>query len=135
MAIIRRVNDLSQMRYEVPDLRAIESAASADFDLVAESFIAGLDSPYIINGFELNLTGPWVGTPASSLQVVVASGSLLHTTASQSGTFFVVQPGTPNVTLNAATVSNVSGAFVPSALNYVGIDYFRFQDTSTDTQR
>lgn len=135
MAIIRRVNQLSQMREEVPDLRAIESAASSDFDLVAQSLVAGPSTPYIISGFELNLTSPWVGTPASSLQVVVANGSLLHTTASQSGTFYLAQPSAPSVTLNSITSSNVSGAFVPSSINYVGIDYFRFQDPTTDTQR
>jgi hypothetical protein len=37
--------------------------------------------------------------------------------------------------LNAATTSNVYGAFVPSSFNYVGIDYYRFQDPTTDTQR
>lgn len=134
MAVIRRNNVLSQERIDVPAFRSIESAVSADFDLVAESFIAGTDSPYILNGFELNLTGSWVSTPASSLQVVVANGALLHTTASQSGTFYLVPAGTPNEVLNASTNSNVYGAFVPSALNYVGIDYYRFQDPGTDTQ-
>lgn len=135
MAIIRRVNQLSQMREEIPDLRAIESAASGDFDLVAQSFISGTGNPYIINGFAINFAANPIGSAASNLQVIVANGSLLHTTASQSGTFFLVPAGTAPVTLNAATVSNVSGAFVPSSNNYVGIDYYRFQDPTTDTQR
>jgi phage-related protein len=99
MAIIRRVNQLSQMREECSDLRAIESAASADFDLLAESFISGAGNPYIINGFAINMASNPIGGAASNLQVVVANGALLHTTASQSGTFFLVPAGTPNVVL------------------------------------
>ena len=135
MAIIRRVNALSQMRWECSDSRAVESAASSDFDLLATSFISGSGNPYIINGFDINWSSNPIGGAASSLQVIVASGALLHTTASQSGTFFQVAAGTPPVTLNAAVVPNVSGAFVPSSNNYVGIDYYRFQDPTTDTQR
>ena len=135
MAIIRRVNQLSEMREEVSDLKAIESAASADFDLLAESLISGAGNPYIINGFAINFASNPIGGASSNLQVVVANGALLHTTASQSGTFFLVPAGTPNVVLNAATTSNVYGSFVPSSFNYVGIDYYRFQDPTTDTQR
>jgi hypothetical protein len=135
VAVTRRVNQLSQMREEVSDLKAIESAASADFDLLAESFIAGAGNPYIINGFTINFASNPIGGASSNLQVVVANGALLHTTASQSGTFFLVPAGTPNVVLNAATTSNVFGSFVPSSFNYVGIDYYRFQDPTTDTQR
>lgn len=135
MAIIRRVNQLSQMREEVSDLKAIESAACADFDLLAESLISGSGNPYVINGFAINMASNPIGGASSNLQVVVSNGSLLHTTASQSGTFFIVAAGTPNVVLNAATVSNVYGSFVPSSFNYVGIDYYRFQDPTTDTQR
>lgn len=135
MAIIRRVNQLSQMREEVSDLKAIESAASADFDLLAESLIAGAGNPYVINGFTINMASNPIGGASSNIQVIVANGSLLHTTASQSGTFFLVPSGTPNVALNAATTPNVFGSFVPSSLNYVGIDYYRFQDPTTDTQR
>ena len=135
MAIIRRVNQLSEMREEVSDLKAIESAASADFDLLAQSFIAGTENPYVINGFTINFASNPIGGASTNLQLVVANGALLATTASQSGTFFLVAPGTPNLVLNAATSSNVYGSFVPSSFNYVGIDYYRFQDPTTDTQR
>jgi len=135
MAITRRVNQLSQMREDVPDLKAIESAASADFDLLAQSLISGASSPYVINGFAINMAANPIGGAASNLQVVVANGALLHTTASQSGTFYLVPSTAAPVTLNAATVSNVSGAFVPNANNYIGLDYYRFQDASTDVQR
>jgi hypothetical protein len=123
------------MREDVPDLRAIESAASADFDLLAKSFISGAGNPYVINGFSINMASNPIGGASTNLQVVVANGALLHTTASQSGTFFLVPADAPNVILNAATVSNVYGSFVPSSFNYVGIDYYRFQDPTTDTQR
>jgi len=135
MAITRRVNQLSQMREDVPDLKAIESAVSNDFDTSFEAFVTGSGNPYIINGFALNMASNPIGGAASNLQVIVANGALMHVTASQSGTIFLVPSGTPNVTLNAATVSNVSGAFVPNTNNYVGIDYYRFQDPTTDVQR
>lgn len=134
MAITRRNNTLSQSRIDCPSYRSIESAASADFDLVAQSLISGAGNPYIINGFTINMASNPIGGASSNLQVVVANGSLLHTTASQSGTFYLVPAGTPNVVLNAVTTSNVFGSFVPSSLNYVGIDYYRFQDAATDQQ-
>jgi len=135
MSIQRRVNWLSQMRVDTPDMRAIESAVSADFDASFEAFVTGAGNPYIINGFTLNMASNPIGGAASNLQVIVSNGALMHTTASQSGTIYLVPAGTPNVTLNAATVSNVSGAFVPGTNNYVGIDYYRFQDPTTDVQR
>jgi hypothetical protein len=123
------------MREEVSDLKAIESAASADFDLLAQSFISGSGNTYVINGFAINMASNPIGGAASNLQVIVQNGALLATTASQSGTFFLVPAGTPNAVLNAATTSNVYGSFVPSSYNYVGVDYYRFQDPTTDTQR
>src|SRR5271168_3555126 len=120
MAIQRRVNQLSQMREEVPDLRAIESAVSADFDTSFEAFVTGAGNPYIINGFALNMATNPIGGAASNLQVIVSAGSLMHVTASQSGTIYLVPAGTAPITLNAATVPNVSGAFVPGTNNYVG---------------
>jgi hypothetical protein len=135
MSIQRRVSWISQARVDVPDMRAIESAVSADFDASFEAFVTGSGNPYIINGFALNMASSPIGNAASNLQIIVANGALMHTTASQSGTIYLVPSGTPNVTLNAATVPNVSGAFVPGTNNYVGIDYYRFQDPTTDVQR
>jgi hypothetical protein len=134
MAVQRRNNVLSQERIDCPAFRSIESAASADFDTLIQAFVTGAGNPYVINGFTINFASNPIGGAASNLQVVVASGSLFATTASQSGTFYLVPAGTPNVLLNAVTTANVSGSFVPSSNNYVGIDYYRFQDPSTDIQ-
>jgi ribosomal protein L12E/L44/L45/RPP1/RPP2 len=46
----------------------------------------------------------------------------------------MVPPGTPNQQLNSATNTNVTGAFTPNAINYIGIDYTRFLDDATDAQ-
>lgn len=135
MSVQRRVNVLSQMRVDCPDFRALESAVSADFDTLFQGFVTSAGHPYVITGFNINFASNPIGGAASNLQVVVANGALMHTTASQSGTIYLVPAGTPAVTLNASIVSNVSGAFVPNANNYVGVDYYRFQDPTTDVQR
>jgi hypothetical protein len=134
MAVTRRNNILSQERIDCPAFRSIESAASADFDTFIQAFITGTGNTYVINGFAINMASSPIGAASSNLQVIVSNGSLLATTASQSGTFFLVPAGTPNVVLNAATTSNVYGSFIPSSFNYVGIDYYRFQDPTTDQQ-
>lgn len=134
MAVQRRNNILSQERIDCPAFRSIESASSADWDTFIQAFITGAGNPYVVNGFTINFGSNPIGGASSNLQVVVANGSLLATTASQSGTFYLVPAGTPNVVLNAATTPNVSGSFVPSSFNYVGVDYYRFQDPTTDQQ-
>lgn len=133
MAIQRRVNLESQQRLDCPDLRSVESAVSADFDTLIQSFVTGFGNTYVVNGFAINMAANPIGSAANNIQVVVANSSLFHTTASQSGTFYLVPSGTSNITLNATSnPTQVSGSFVPNANNYVGIDYFRFADTSTN---
>jgi hypothetical protein len=66
--------------------------------------------------------------------MVVDPGALMHIGASQSGTIFMVPTGTQNQQLNSAINTAVVGAFTPNALNYVGIDYTRFIDPTTDAQ-
>ena len=87
--------DSDARRMSVSDFDAIESAASADFDIYSISYVTGAGNPYIINGFAINFASNPIGGAASNLQVVVANGALLHTTAIQSGTFFLVPAGTP----------------------------------------
>lgn len=133
MAVLRRTSFLSQQRVDVPDMRAIESAVSADFDQLAEAFVTGTSQGYVLRGFEISMTGA-IGGAASGLQMVVDPGALMHINASQSGTILMTPAGTPNQMLNGATNTNVNGAFVPNAINYVGIDYVRFLDPTTDAQ-
>lgn len=133
MSVKRRVSFLSQQRVDLPDLRSIESAASADFDDLIKAFATGTTQGYILRGFNISMTGA-IGGAASGLQMVVDPGAVFHINASQSGTFYLVPAGTLPQTLNAATNTNVSGSFAPNAINYVGIDYVRYLDSTTAAQ-
>lgn len=133
MGVKRRVNWISQQRVDVPDVRAIESAASNDFDELIKSLFTGEQEGYILRGFELSMAGA-IGGAASALQMFVAEAAVLHTKSSQSGTYLVVPAGTPPENLNSATNTVVDGAFAPNAINYVGLEYERFIDDTTSAQ-
>jgi hypothetical protein len=133
MAILRRYNALSQERVDVSDVLSIESAVSSDFDAVAQSLITGTANSYVIRGFNILMSNA-IGGAASSLNMEVDPGALVHVNASQSGSFFLVPAGTPVQQLNSATNTIVNGAFSPSSTNYVGIDYERLADPTTSAQ-
>lgn len=133
MSVQRRVNWLSQQRVDVPDLRAVESAVSNDFDNLIKSFVTGTSQGYLLRGFELSMAGA-IGGAASGLQMIVDPGAVFHINSSQSGTVYLVPPGTAPQQLNSATNTIVDGAFSPSAINYVGIEYERFIDDATSSQ-
>lgn len=131
MSVQRRVNLLSEQRIDVPDLRSIESAVSADFDTLAQSLITGTSQGYIIRGFQI-LMATAIGGAASSLQVQVDPGAIFHINSDLSGTFYLVAAGTPVQTLNSATNTIVNGAFTPNAINYVSLEYQRLADATTE---
>lgn len=133
MAVKRRVNWISQQRVDVPDMRAIESAMSNDFDELIKAFVTGTSQGYVLRGFEISMAGA-IGGAANGLSLIVDPGAIFHVTSSQSGTSLLVAPGTPPQQLNSATNTIVDGAFAPSALNYVGIEYERFIDDTTTSQ-
>ena len=133
MAVRRKQNFLNQQRLNVPDIKALESAASNDFDELLKGLVTGQGKSYFINGFELNMTGA-VGSSATGLQVLVADSAVLHGNSLESGTFYTVPVGTANETLNSNTNTRVSGSFVPGALNYVGLEYERVIDPTTTSQ-
>lgn len=133
MAVQRRVNYISQQRVDVPDMRAVESAASNDWDQSVQALLTNTTQGYILRGFAIAMTGA-VGGASSNLQMIVDPGAVMHIAASQSGTMLMVPPGTAPQQLNSATNTNVTGAFSPNALNYVGVDYTRFIDPTTDAQ-
>jgi hypothetical protein len=133
MAVQRRVNWISQQRVDVPDMRSVESAASNDFDQLIQSFVTGTTQGYFIRGFNILMAGA-IGGAANGLQLSVDPGAILHIAASQSGTVLMVPTGTLPQPLNAATNTNVVGAFSPSAVNYVTLDYIRFIDPATSAQ-
>ncbi len=133
MAVQRRVNWISQQRVDVPDMRSVESAVSNDFDQLIQGFVTGTTQGYFVRGFNILMAGA-IGGAASGLQMAVDPGAVLHIAASQSGTMLMVPGGTSAQTLNAATNTSVTGAFAPSAVNYVTVDYLRFIDPSTSAQ-
>jgi hypothetical protein len=133
MAVQRRVNWISQQRVDTPDMRAVESAASNDFDQLIQSFVTGTSQGYILRGFEILMAGA-IGGAASGLQVQVDPGAVFHIASSQSGTFYLVPSGTAPQQLNSATNTIIDGAFAPSAINYVGLEYERFIDDTTSSQ-
>jgi hypothetical protein len=111
----------------------IESAASNDWDQYVQGVLTGTSQGYIVRGFEILMANA-IGNSASNLQLQVDPGSLMHILASQSGTVYMIPPGTPPQQLNSATNSNVTGSFSPNSINYISIDYIRFLDPSTDAQ-
>lgn len=133
MAIKRSVNWVSQARVDVPDMRAVESAVRNDFDELIKGFVTGTSQGYILRGFELSMAGA-IGGAASGLQLIVDPGAIFHINSSQSGTFYLVASGTPAQQLNSATNTIVDGAFTPSSINYVGLEYERFIDDTTSSQ-
>lgn len=133
MGVKRRVNWISQQRVDVPDMRALESAASNDFDELIKSFVTGTTQGYIMRGFEISMAGA-IGGAASGLQLVVDPGAVFHIASSVSGTFYLVPSGTPAQQLNSATNTIVDGAFAPNSINYVGLEYERFIDDTTSSQ-
>lgn len=133
MAVQRRVNWISQQRVDVPDMRALESAGSNDFDGLIQSFVTGTSQGYILRGFEISMAGA-IGGAASGLQLIVDPGAVFHVSSSQSGTFYLVPTGSPAQQLNSATNAIVDGAFAPSAINYIGLEYERYIDDTTSSQ-
>lgn len=133
MGVKRRVNWISQQRVDVPDMRALESAVSNDFDELIKSFVTGTTQGYILRGFEFSMAGA-IGGAASGLQLIVDPGAVFHVSSSQSGTFYLVPSGTPVQQLNSATNTIIDGAFTPSAINYIGLEYERFIDDTTSSQ-
>jgi hypothetical protein len=133
MSVRRSFNFLNQMRVDAPHMRSIESAIRSDFDELFVSLIYGEDQSYVIRGFELEMAGS-IGSSANSLQMIVADSSILHGNSTEAGTFFQVPSGTANESLSSVTNTKVEGAFTPSALNYIGIEYTRQVDDSTTSQ-
>jgi hypothetical protein len=134
MAILTTSNLLSEQRYDISDARRIESGVRNDFDTLITAVVTGTAQGYIVRGFSL-LTSGAIGSAANGLELVVDPGSILSIDASVSGTVYQTPIGTPNQILNAAVNTKVSGSFAASSTNYVGIDYNRFPDPTTDVQK
>jgi hypothetical protein len=126
--VLRQTNWLGQMRVDVPHLRAMESSVAADFDVLAGQMMAGKKG-VVLAGFNVITTGA-IGSQASSLQVSVNGGLLMHYLATESGSLYSVPAGR-SPELLAASNPKVTGSFTASQTNYVGLDLTRSEDEST----
>lgn len=133
MAVKRSQNWLNQQRVDVPHVRSMESAVRNDFDELIGSFFIGMNSSYVIRGFELNMIGA-IGAAASALQMIVADSALFHGKSAVSGSFYQIPTGTTNQILNSTTNTSVQGSFTPNSLNYVGVEFLRAVDATTTAQ-
>lgn len=133
MAVKRSQNWINQQRVDVPHLRSIESAIRNDFDELFTALITGESESYVIRGMKIEMAGS-IGASANGLQMIVADSSILHGKSNESGTFFNIPTGESNQVLSATTNTRVDGAFTPSALNYVSIEFTRQVDDSTTSQ-
>ena len=131
MSVKRRLTGYSGMRVDWPHVRSIESSVSFDFDSVLRGMVTGLDSPFLIRGFDIRI--PDAAVSANSLQVDVADTAILHSTAGESGTIFTIPNGTPADVLNSSN-SKVVGAFQNGVPNYVSIELIRATDPDSADQ-
>jgi hypothetical protein len=130
MSVRRRLNAISQRRMNVPDIRSMESAVSNDFDELLQNLILGQSNSLVVRGLELNMSGA-IGSSATGLQLIVANSAILHGKSNTSGTFYTIQNGAANQTINAAINTKVQGSFTPATLNYIGIELVRQVDDTT----
>jgi len=128
MSVLRDINFLSQMRWDIPQGRLVESAVRGDFDLLAGRIIAG-DQPLVVRGFELaNIA---TGVAATSLILVTADSILMNLNASESGSMLWVPTDRANETLDPINNSRVVGSWSAGKTNYIGVDLTRSPDADT----
>lgn len=127
--VIRQSNWLGQERIDVPLLRAQESSVAGDFDVLVGNIMSGRQA-LIVSGFKLTNIG--VGAPVTSIQCIVAGGSLINFNASESGSFFQVPSDRAPETISSGGLNpNVTGSWTANATNFLGVDLIRSADSST----
>lgn len=131
MAIKRRFRYYSGIRCDIPHLRSLESAVTADFDDLISGLVTGLDRPLIIRGFEIASAVP--GEVPNNIQIKVADSSILHTTATEAGSIMTFRNDEPVVQLSPAN-DKVIGSWASNAVNYVSLDIRRVVADSTIDQ-
>lgn len=125
MAVLRTQNWLGQQRVDQPHLRLIEAGVEGDFDALCGEMLAG-GTPRILKGF--TIVG--VSGAASALSLRVTGGRVIHPTASDSGSVYVVPEGEADEVLGPSN-GHVDGSFVPNQANFVGLDLHRLADDTT----
>lgn len=129
MAIKRQARLYSQQRLAVPTIRAIESGVSADFDTLLRSMFIGATVPYVISGLKINIDASTFTSDANNLTINSLNASVLHPTATESGTI-INMVGATNEALKS-TNTRVSGSFSQGVTNYVSLDLVRKADTTS----
>lgn len=127
MSVKRQNIFYGSQRVDVPHLRSIESSVASDFDTLAGKILTG-NRALIVSGF--TIPGTVVNTAANTIQMSVSGGSLLHSTATESGVVYQVD-STITSELLANTNSNIQGDWTYGVINYVALDLVRSNDSST----
>jgi hypothetical protein len=120
------MNWVGGMRVDVSHLRMVESAVTAELQLLAGQVLAG-GQPVVVSGFTIAPGG--IGQLAINLKLLVAGGSVIHATATEPGSLFQM-PGYASAQQLNPSNANVSGSFIPGT-NYIGIDLVRSADPTT----
>lgn len=123
MAVTTRNRYYSQQRLTVPIAKAIESAASADWDSFLRNVMIGTTQPYIVQGFSVNIGSAAFTQTAGNLTLNSANGVILDNTAVESGTLLAVTGSAAEV-LNSSN-PNIIGSFVAGSTNYIALNYIR----------
>ena len=121
----------SQQRLTVSNWRRLESSSCFDMDSVLRGLITGTSTGYIVAGMKLNINSAAFSAVASNLTLNSQNSTLLHSTASESGTILNITGSAAEI-LNA-TNTKVIGSFAAGSTNYVCLDLARVVDeTSTE---
>jgi len=130
MANKRSWNVIGGQRVDTQHMRSIESAIQNDYDELLKTALIGSGDGYIVRGMRINMTNA-IGASASALQVLVADSAILHPTSAVAGTFYLSPTTAAPEILNSTINANVQGSFTPNAINYIGIEYERNPDDTT----
>jgi len=119
-------------------LKAVDSAVQEDFNALLSAFATNVDPssgiaiPYVLRGFSIVHTGV-IGNPASALAMIVANAGIFQGASVTSGTFYLTEFDAPNEVLDGNLNSGVvTGTFAAGTTNYIGIDYSRTLDPTTE---
>lgn len=131
MSVIRRNNYLGQQRIDVPDMRSIDSGIAHDFDVLGGKIITGRE-PIVVRGLTIDTTNA-IGNAPTSLSLSLASALVMHYGATEAGTMLEVSDDQVADQLYSGN-SRVVGSFASSATNYIGVDFIREADDTTNDQ-
>ncbi len=131
MSVIRRNNWLGQERVDVPDMRSLDSGIAHDFDVGFGKIMSGRE-PLVVTGLTIDTTNAF-GNPPTSLVLTTAGALVMHYGATEAGTLLEIPDDQATDQLIGSN-ARVIGSFAANASNYIGIDYLRQADSTTNDQ-